>query len=244
MKDEESDFSPGRKATWSKSEIDFAFGAKCYFCGKSLKRGIALYLVSPDGPRVPAGPQCAAKHALPSEMPVPDFTKGVLESVAEEGASVAENDPPVRHAKATNPGKPKEEEGGIELEYLRIRVEKLPDFRGVSTPILVGLYTKWKQGNGNLHDDDKRHLRNLAAKMSREKTVYSPENLQNCYAYKCCIERLVAETKSDFPRSLLDGLRTHLSLTSRQIEGLNIYFKNRDMPTLDPMAFQSVKRLK
>lgn len=221
------------RISWEPYEIDFAVGAKCYFCDRQLKRGIALFLQSSDRTIVPSGPYCAAKVAVAAPMKVPDFTKGVLEGVGEE--DVPSNDRKVSARPAGAGIHSPKKEGVLPIEYLRLRVEKLHDFRDVRTPRLVEIHNRSKESQ--IAEDDLRYLGNLETKMSQSRPTLSLKNLQACHAYKYWIERLINEPKADYPRSLLVYLREHLYLTEAQVVGLNSWFRNRDMPTLDPSAF-------
>lgn len=233
---------PQRTEAWRISEIDFCEDAICRFCKKKLRRGIAIFVVDAEGHREPCGPTCAAKYALAPEGRIPDFTQGAREepSEDEDEEPARQQRSPGRSASPSSSSKASKKEGHRVLEYLRLRVEKLADFEGARTKKLAEIHDRWQQ---DLHtDEDYRYLSNLIAKMQREQTPWSHENLQACYAYGYWIGRLVASVDEDYPRDVLRFLQERLFLTEKQIAGLNKWFKNRDMPTLDTLTFTRLQR--
>lgn len=231
---------PKKPGPWHVSEIDFAEGAHCYFCDRKLRKGIAIFVVHANGQREPCGPDCAKKYAEPFEGRPPDFTRGAHEEPSEEDVecsgprrSAGRPASPASHQRS-------KEGGNRELEYLRLRVERLMDFQGARTPRLVEIHQRWVEGS--LTTQDLRYLTNLMAKMQREQTPWSHENLQACYAYGYWISRLLPHTDKPFPRDLLRDLRQKLFLTPGQVAGLNEWFKIEDMPALDPLTFAQVRR--
>ncbi|UIJ38714.1 hypothetical protein LWC08_03860 [Desulfobaculum bizertense] len=112
-----------------------------------------------------------------------------------------------------------------EIEYLRLRMEKLKAFRGMSTDKLCEIYLSYKKSmleNVTISQRAIAYLKNLIAYTKRNKTEYCPEHLQVCYAYEFWLSNLIKiKTKPDFFISLRDHLRKERFLSEKQIIALN-----------------------
>lgn len=110
-------------------------------------------------------------------------------------------------------------------------------FKGAMFPKLELIYAKYK-GEG-LDGADLAFLSNLIRKVTLEKPLLSPRNLQNCYAHAFWLQRyLEKKGPNDFVSSVLAQLHQKLKLTETQISGINKWFQHIErMPSLDAKAF-------
>lgn len=219
---------------WLIDRIDFVDNKTCNFCRRHLKTNIA-YILTKDGAEVPAGPYCAQKNSQNSGEKIPDFTKASFD-IPEDDDDDGIQGPGGTGSGGGNGKKPRPA-GYHEVEYLRLRAEKLVGFSGAMFPRLKEVYDKYKATG--LDEDDIAYLAGLIKKVSVEKPELSPKNLQYCYAYAFWLERFLERKRdNEFAISVLKQLRQKLKLKESQIVGINNWFQyiNR-MPRLDPKAF-------
>lgn len=216
---------------WLIDRIDFVDNVPCHFCNRPLKTNIAYILISEEH-EVPSGPTCAKKHSKNPSEKIPDFTKAsfdvVEEDDEEEGSGKGKSGGGATKTKPI---------GFFELEYLRLRAEKLSGFKDAMFPKLNEVYQKYK--NVGLEENDLRYIENLIKMVNRDKPLFTPKNLQTCYAYAYWIERfLERKGANDFASSVLSQLQQKLKLTESQIVAINKWFKHIDrMPSLNTKAF-------
>jgi hypothetical protein len=215
---------------WTIDRIDFVDNQKCKFCHRPLKTNIAYILVQGET-EVPAGPHCAKVNSNNPDAKIPDFTKASFD--------VAEDDDGDQTSGGSGGGqgaKPKSP-GYHEVEYLRLRAEKLAGFKDAMFPKLEEIYKKYKEYG--LQENEISYLAGLIKKVSLEKPQLSPKNLQICYAYSFWLQRyLDKKGKSDFISSILAQLKTKLRLSEAQLSAANNCFDAIDhMPRLDTKAF-------
>lgn len=217
---------------WSIDRIDFVDNVSCHFCNRALKTNIAYILTNQDD-EIPSGPTCAKKNSKNPDDKIPDFTKASLD-VVEEDDDEGKGGGGKTGGGGTKKAKP---HGFAELEYLRLRAEKLVGFKGAMYPRLDVIYEKYKRVG--LKDDDIKQLANLISYTAREKPLFAPKNLQNCYAYAFWLKRFLEKKgANEFVESVLFQLRKNLHLSEPQLIGINNWFKHIErMPILDTKAF-------
>lgn len=219
---------------WSIDRIDFVDNQACNFCHRHLKTNIAYILIL-DGIEAPAGPHCAKMNSKNSGGKIPDFTKASFDIPNDDDD---DDDPTLRGGgSGGGQGKKPTPAGYHEVEYLRLRAEKLIGFKDAMFPKLGEIYAKYK-GLG-LQESEITYLTGLIKKVSTEKPHLSPKNLQTCYAYSFWLQRyLDKKTKNDFILSILSQLKAKLHLSETQLETANKCFKTiGSMPRLDTKAF-------
>jgi hypothetical protein len=216
---------------WIIDRIDFIDNKTCEFCNRPLKTNIAYILIR-DGIEVPAGPHCSHKNAKNPGERIPDFTKASLDIPDDD-----ENGPGSGGGSGGGKGKHPRPAGYYEIEYLRLRAEKLIDFRDAIFPKLSDVYAKYKATG--LDDGDIGYLDGLIKKVSAEKPLLSPKNLQICYAYSFWLQRyLDRKGKNDFISSILSQLKAKMRLSEAQLAAANKCFETIGrIPRLDTKAF-------
>ncbi|MBC3885647.1 hypothetical protein [Undibacterium griseum] len=220
--------------TYLIDRIDFVDNKLCEFCKRHLRTNIAYILIK-DGIEVPAGPSCAKKNGKNSGEKIPDFTKASFDVPEDDEVDqVRDGANPVRgniRARAPRPA------GYHEVEYLRLRAEKLVRFNGAMFPKLKEIYLKYQ--TSGLDDTDITYLERLIKKVSADNPLLSPKNLQNCYAYAFWLERFLDKKgTNEFASSVLAQLQQKLKLTEAQIVAINNWFQHIErMPRLDTKAF-------
>ncbi|MGY2169795.1 hypothetical protein [Pseudomonas gingeri] len=216
--------------------IDFYSGEKCGVCPRPLTSGKARVLVDELGNEVFVGPVCAVREAANGKEKVPDLTMAALDPEAEGGAGGAPRVGAPGAGGNTSSQDTSERDRVRAESYLLLRTEKLATYPGMSYGKLKELQTRYR--GAELTEDDIRYLINLMAKVQRERPEYSYRNLQAIYACDFWIERFLINDKSDFISDLKSYLNSKLALTTRQIEGLNKWFKHREgMISIKPDAF-------
>lgn len=221
--------------SWLIDRIDFVDNEPCHFCNRRLKTNIAYILVGDEG-EVPSGPSCAKKNGSNHGNKIPDFTKASLDIPDED--NVDEDGQTTGTGTRSNTGGGKSKPSGFsELEYLRLRAEKLSGFKDAMFPKLNEIYKKYK--STGLDESDVSYLANLIKKVTTEKPLLSPKNLQTCYAYAFWLRRFLEKKgENDFASSVLSQLQQKLKLSESQIVAINKWFQHIErMPLLDPKAF-------
>jgi len=219
-------------SAWLIDRIDFVDNKTCKFCHRHLKTNIA-YILTQDGIEVPAGPHCSQMNAQNPGEKIPDFTKASFDLPDDDDDGQGSGG----GGSSEGNGKKPRPAGYHEVEYLRLRAEKLTGFSDAMFPKLAELYAKYKASG--LEEGDIAYLAGLIKKVSAEKPLLTPKNLQTCYAYSFWLQRyLDRKGKNDFISSILSQLRAKMRLSEAQLEAANKCFETIGrMPRLDTKAF-------
>lgn len=225
---------------WRVDRVDFAKDAGCVFCDRALPSNVAFIVRNVESDEAAAGPKCVKKHALFPEVRLPDFTRASPEVPEEEGAPR----PAPSNRRGPSSGVRADsmltKKGNAEVEYLRLRVEKLEGYRVDPDARLLEIYGRLQ--DNRLPDGDVAYLANLVAKFERIKSPWALANLQTCYAYAAWLERFQRQKPHEFVARLLVYLKDKLRLTPDQLEALNKFFSYREgFPELDPAAFSNYR---
>lgn len=234
--------SPSRSEIYRVDRIDFVSGTSiCHFCRRPLKRRVAYVLIDSRGQEVCCGSTCLVTRAnFPRNVECPDFTRASMDVPKDGyGGDVRRRGGP--GAVGGTLGKHKRPEMSPE-EYLRLRYEKLPGFKGVRIKTLDYVYEKLV--SGSLLQSDREAVQRFIAKVRQDRPEYSPENLAACYAYyywlTVALDHIPNE-KRGFLYGMIERLKKHLFLTNSQVEGLNHWLaKIPSVPLLDPSLFCKV----
>lgn len=227
--------------------VDFIEKGNCRFCDRELKSRIAFVLVEEStGGEVYCGPTCLTKHAhLDPKVSYPDFTKASPDPVGDENDDEGAGSGPLPPNREKRPRKYSAKKVGQEdVEYLRLRYEKLAGFKGMRLQGLDSVYVRYR--SGELSEDDRKYLANLIRKVRIERPEFSPENLATCYAYHFWLTvalNALPESKRGYFTGLLESLKKRQRLTISQIEGANNWLRTiAGVPTLDPEAFLRLEK--
>lgn len=226
---------------WVRDRIDFVEGSKCYFCNRKLKKNIAHILKNELSKEIASGPTCAANRISNGSERIPNFTKASIEDLKEKEENLIET-VKTEEIEINKDREERSEEGIEEVEYLRLRAEKLVGFKGNVFPKLTEVYERYLSAGKKLEDKDLFYLENLIKSQKEKNTVFSIKNLQTCYAYSFWLQLLINKAdEKDVAISMLDYLRRNLRLTPNQIRFINKTYKNvREMPKLNENAFTKI----
>jgi hypothetical protein len=227
--------------SYSYDRIDFVPKVRCFFCNNLLTKGYSLYLVhNATGNEVPSGPVCAVKNAGDLNHKIPDFTRASFLADKLEVTSKVTTPP-----KKPNPSSGIEKEqkketllGQKELEYLRLRIEKLKLFPDAYYAPLIPIWERFKCSSKS--KEDILYIKRLISKSYSDMPLLSPENLQTCYAYSYWLTVFNnTSAANNFTKAMLSSLQDKNYLTINQITKINsIFEKHPGFPNLDSSAFK------
>ena len=122
--------------------IDFVHDAKCgsETCKRSLTSGTAYILINEHGEEIPYGKSCAFKKAGKPQGRIPNFTKGSHAIPGEEGGGTAGG----RRTGGRVGPKTNADDHSLDIEYIRLRIERLTAFKGHTYTNLSDLYSRIK----------------------------------------------------------------------------------------------------
>lgn len=193
--------------------IDFIENEICHRCKRPLKSNIAHILIDGHGNEFPYGKICAERTAANTDYP--NFTKWNSKQSGHNNKMSA------RQKKGFNNYR----DAYDEIEYLRLRMEKLEAFNGMKTKKLYKIYVDYKKSKQKKVTSSLEaitYLKNLITYTKREKLEYSPAHLQICYAYEFWLSKIIkTKTKPDFFISLRKHLRKDRFLSEKQVAALN-----------------------
>lgn len=193
--------------------IDFVEESKCYFCNRPLSTKAYIF-ISDNGSEIQAGPNCAKKN-MPISDNILDFTKGSIDILPKTAIENNKNNILNTHHKNNE---------NIEIIYLRLRCEKLKDFKNIEYEAITNIYNKYKLGN--IEENDIKHLRNIIRKSENNKWCWTYKNLMACYSAKHALNSWIKKERNDFAKNIYRFLKDNYYLTENQIIAANNQIKN------------------
>lgn len=202
--------------------IDFTERDFCYFCNRRLKTKIAIIIQTEQG-EISSGPICAAKHIQSIDMrKLPNLTKAV--NITDDIKSVSELKKNIIFDKA--------KENSKAFEFLFLRCDRLNEFKGIRYTPLDNIYEKYK--SGCVTADDITHINNIMVKNAKRYQHLSYKNLMACYAMKHILNIWIGkESNNKFVLGIYDFLKTKYYLTTKQIDVVNSWLAQRNMPLVN-----------
>ncbi|MBV6540764.1 hypothetical protein HT667_04675 [Ursidibacter maritimus] len=220
---------------WKKIRIDFTETVKCQFCARMITSGKGIVVQDEMGNLAFSGPSCAqnknGSNVINPKEKVIDITKGCVlqetnkaspgkeQNSTEQDNFASKHDNEVHNYLDVNAVK----------AYLILRFEKLSHLTSIlKSQKLNEIYQNYKQTD-QISSDDENYLRMIMYGHRHPTCTY--QNLQAVYAAEYWLNSFI-EHHSDndltFIRSALTQLRKKLTLTEKQILGINNWFKYTD----------------
>ncbi|MBK2001086.1 MULTISPECIES: hypothetical protein [unclassified Campylobacter] len=196
-----------------------AFNTKSVCQDRLLTSGKAYYLYYKDSNKFYgyAGKECARQKCNNDLNIIPDFTKSLISNFKKE-TKIIQNS---KHIYETNLNK---NDISIAIEYVVLRQSKLKKFEKANYFILNDYYKEYLKTN-TLSLNSIKHVINIEKKAPLQ---FKLENLLTCYAYEYKILLALKSTPRNnraYLISILSNLRKYYTLTDRQINGVEEWFK-------------------
>lgn len=220
---------------WKKIRIDFTDTVKCQFCSRLITSGKAIVVQDESGNISFSGPSCAqnknGRNVVNPTEKIIDITKGCLlheptkndktdkQTEIEQDNFTSIHDDEVHNYLDSN----------AVNAYLILRFGKLSHLTSIiKSQKLNNIYHNYKL-TGQISPKDENYIRMIM--YGDAYPLYTYKNLQAVYAAEFWLQSFIQHNpKSDlnFIQDTLSQLRRKLTLTEKQIIGINNWFKNSD----------------
>ncbi|EHF4516253.1 hypothetical protein NOJ13_001401, partial [Campylobacter coli] len=196
-----------------------AFNKKSFCQDRLLTSGKAYYLHYKDNNKFCgyAGKECAKQKCNNDLNAIPDFTKSLISNFKKETKIIQGK----KHTHRANLSK---SDISMAIEYVVLRQSKMKKFKKANYFILNDYYKEYLKTN-ILSPNSIKHIINIEKKAPLR---FKLENLLTCYAYEYKILlalKSIPSNKRTYLSSILSNLRKYYTLTDRQINGVERWFK-------------------
>lgn len=220
---------------WKKIRIDFTDTVKCQFCSRMITSGKAIVVQNELGNISFSGPSCAqnknGQNVVNPKEKIVDITKGCL---LHEPTTNDKTDKQV-DVEQDNFTSIHDDEVHNYLDnnavnaYLTLRFEKLSHLTSIiKSQKLNEIYHNYEL-TGQISQKDESYIRVIM--YGEAYPLYTYQNLQAVYAAEYWLQSFIRhnpESDLSFIQDTLNQLRRKLTLTEKQIMGINNWFKNSD----------------
>lgn len=220
---------------WKKIRIDFTDTVKCQFCSRLITSGKAIVVQDEFGTLSFSGPSCAqnknVQNVVNPKEKIIDITKGCL---LQEPTKNDKADKPI-DVEQDNFTSIHDDEVHNYLDsnavnaYFTLRFGKLSHLNSIiKSQKLNNIYHNYEL-TGQISLKDENYIRKIMYGDSHPSHTY--QNLQAVYAAEYWLQSFILHNPGrdlNFIQDTLNQLRKKLTLTEKQIMGINNWFKNSD----------------
>lgn len=217
--------------TWKAIRVDFTPKIKCQFCTQYITSGKGVLVKNEKEEYAFSGPCCAkkSKNVINPTEKLVDVTKATFEQINKIHKNPSHTLPNIKDT--TGAEKLDNFPEDMAKSYLVLRCEKLAHIERISkftSNKLNDIYQKFKI-SGNISKSHETYLNTIM--FGKKFPTFTYQNLQAIYAADYWLSYFINNSKTidvSFAESLLEQLGRKLTLTVKQIEGINKWFDNAE----------------